>query len=49
MLYNCCILDLHDRSIMESKISTNITADLDIETPLEVITTQKPSSGLILP
>jgi|GEM_PF-6183796 len=32
MLYNCCILDLHDRSIITSKVSTNITADLAIET-----------------
>ncbi len=48
ILYNCCILDLHDRSIMASKISTNITADLAIETLLEAITTQKPSAGLIL-
>ncbi|MBU3210005.1 hypothetical protein KPL28_10260 [Clostridium algidicarnis] len=32
MMYNCCILDLHDRSVMASKSSTNITADLAIET-----------------
>lgn len=48
MLYNCCILDLHDRSIMASKISTNITSDLAIETLKEAITTHKPSSELIL-
>ncbi len=48
MLYNCCILDSHDRSIMASKISTNITEDLAIETLQEAITTQKPSAGLIL-
>lgn len=29
--YNCCILDLYNRSVMASKISTNITSDLAIE------------------
>lgn len=48
MLYNCCILDLHDRSIMASKISTNITADLAIETLQDAIDTHKPSAGLII-
>jgi len=33
---------------MASKISTNITANLAIETLQEAITTQKPSAGLIL-
>jgi len=44
MLYNCCILDLHDRSIMASKISTNITADLAIQTLKDAIATHKPSA-----
>lgn len=33
---------------MASKVSTNITADLAIETLLEAITPQKQSAGLIL-
>jgi len=48
MMYNCCILDLHDRSVMASKSSVNITADLAIETLNEAIQTHKPSEGLIL-
>jgi len=48
MLYNCWILDLHDRSIMASKISTNINADLAIKTLQDAIVTHKPFEELIL-
>lgn len=48
MMYNCCILDLHDRSVMASRSSTNITADLAIETLTEAIQTHKPTAGLML-
>lgn len=41
MIYNCCILDLHDRSIMASEISTNITVDLAIQTLQDAIATHK--------
>ncbi len=48
MMYNCCILDQHDRSIMASKSSTNITVDLAIETLTEAIQTHKSTVGLIV-
>lgn len=48
MFYSCSILDLYDRSIVATKSSTSITADLAIETLTEVLKTHKPSSGLIL-
>jgi len=47
-MYNSCILDLHDRNVMASKSSTNITAYLAIETLCKSILTHKPSEGLIL-
>ncbi|WP_354089654.1 DDE-type integrase/transposase/recombinase [Clostridium algidicarnis] len=47
-MYNCCILDLHDRSVMASRSSTNITADLAIKTLTEAIQTHKPTAGLML-
>ncbi|MBU3194927.1 DDE-type integrase/transposase/recombinase [Clostridium algidicarnis] len=48
MMYNCCILDLHDRSVMTSKSFINITADLAIEILTESIQTHKPTVGLML-
>ncbi len=48
MLYNCSILDLYDRSIVATKSSTNITAELAIETLAKALKTHNPSSGLIL-
>lgn len=41
VLYHCCILALHDRSIIASKISTNMTAGLAIETLKNAIATHK--------
>lgn len=48
MMYNCCILDLHDRSVMAGKSSTKITTDLAIETLSESIQNHNPADGLIL-
>ncbi len=48
MMYNYCPLDLHYISVMASKSSTNITADLAIETLTEAIQTHKPTGGLML-
>lgn len=48
MMYNCSILDLYDRSIVASKTSNNITAELAIDTLKEAISSHKPPSGLII-
>ena len=48
MLYNCSILDLYDRSIVATKSSTHITAELAIETLTEALKAHKPTRGLIL-
>ena len=48
MMYNYCPLDLHYISVMASKLSTNITADLAIERLTEAIQTYKSTAGLML-
>lgn len=47
-MYNCCILDLYDRSIVASKTSTSITSELAIQTLKEALDTHKPKPGLLL-
>ncbi|SMB79841.1 Transposase InsO and inactivated derivatives [Desulfonispora thiosulfatigenes DSM 11270] len=46
--YNCSILDLYDRSIVATKTTNYITADLAIETLNEALANNKPEENLIL-
>jgi putative transposase len=48
IMYNCSILDLYDRGIVATRISSNITAELAIDTLSEAIANHKPPTGLII-